>query len=212
MNHCNAQIQISDRQLKGEKANAIELDLHWDSWDRNSRTSPRPPRTRAGRSSVPSEELLKSTPTPTSIQAPLSPPANSIAHMASMSRSATTSPHHPSLWSSPVTTAHHSHSSSNITPMENLHTPNVPCERRCTPPPTPPIKKGDKVRFPTTPPPRKKLNTGLINLAPDLFPLNRSKSHEEHLGHKIEATDVILQKYASRVEVLVRLLIINVSC
>ncbi|KAG1658373.1 Kinase suppressor of Ras 2 [Nymphon striatum] len=180
-----------ERLLNGEKTFANELDLHWDSWDRNARSSPRPPRTRAARSSVPSEELLKSTPCATSVQAPLSPPPNSISHTVNMSRSATTSPHHPAMWSpTPISSArHHSHSSSNIPPMENLHTPNVPCERRCTPPPTPPIKKGEKVRFPTTPPPRKKHN--IINLTPDPFPLNRSKSHEEHLGHKIEAGDAV---------------------
>ncbi|XP_067119098.1 kinase suppressor of Ras 2-like isoform X2 [Centruroides vittatus] len=166
----------TDRQLQGEVSTATDLELHWESWDRNSGvgTSPRSyHRTRAARSSVPSEELLKGT--------PVSPPSNHGHHMSSSSG-------HISVSSSAV---YHGLSSTipNYGSM-SLATPNSR-ECRYTPPPTPPImgKKGDK-RFPTTPPPSKKHQTTLL---PE-FPLTKSKSHEEHLANRIEHMDSLQNK------------------
>ncbi|XP_054257932.1 kinase suppressor of Ras 2 isoform X1 [Macrosteles quadrilineatus] len=112
--------------------------LYWDSWDRRvvvgGGSSPRPPRSRAGRCSVPSEESLHP-----SERAPLSPP--------------------------------------------------LPPYPYTTPPSTPPVGKGklgEKVRFPTTPPPRRKHQTGLPTLYPEPQPLTKSKSHESQLANKVD--------------------------
>jgi hypothetical protein len=159
----NLKISI-DRLMLGDLP--LELDLHWDSWDRTSSSnantissttaSPRI-RNRAMRTSVPSEEILKNS--------PLSPPQSA------------------GLWSP-------SFNSYNLNPNSiNL------ADRRQTPPPTPPIinkKNGNSDRkFPTTPPPTKRHQT---NLLPDSFPLIKSKSHEEHLAHRIEPFDQTLTK------------------
>ncbi|XP_023215152.1 kinase suppressor of Ras 1-like isoform X3 [Centruroides sculpturatus] len=165
----------TDRQLQGEVSTATDLELHWESWDRNSGvgTSPRSyHRTRAARSSVPSEELLKGT--------PVSPPSNHGHHMSSSSG-------HISVSS---TAMYHGLSSTIPNYGSASLTPNSR-ECRYTPPPTPPImgKKGDK-RFPTTPPPSKKHQTTLL---PE-FPLTKSKSHEEHLANRIEHMDSLQNK------------------
>ena len=67
-------------------------------------------------------------------------------------------------------------------------------ERRATPPPTPPLtnrKNASDKKFPTTPPPTKKHQA---NLLADPFPLTKSKSHEEHLAHRIDPLDSALAK------------------
>lgn len=47
---------------------------------------------------------------------------------------------------------------------------------------------GERVKFPTTPPPRRKHNTGLQTtvLLPDAHPLTKSKSHESQLANKVD--------------------------
>lgn len=46
---------------------------------------------------------------------------------------------------------------------------------------------GERVKFPTTPPPRRKHQTGLLpTLLPDLQPLTKSKSHESQLANKVD--------------------------
>ncbi len=55
--------------------------------------------------------------------------------------------------------------------------------KRFTPPPTPPlVKPSGKGKFPTTPPPKKK-----ITLTPDMLPLplTKSKSHESQLSGRV---------------------------
>uniref|UniRef100_A0A0A9Y2Z8 Kinase suppressor of Ras 1 n=1 Tax=Lygus hesperus TaxID=30085 RepID=A0A0A9Y2Z8_LYGHE len=71
-----------------------------------------------------------------------------------------------------------------------------------SPPTTPPVAKnklgGDRGRFPSTPPPKKKHTTGLSSqiLFPDSHPLTKSKSHESQLANKVDGennnTPVIL--------------------
>lgn len=147
----------------------VELELHWDSWDRITSTSnpnaipssatasPRITRNRTMRTSVPSEEILKNS--------PLSPPQSA------------------GLWSS-NTGSYISNPNSN-----NL------IDRRPTPPPTPPVtakkNSNSERKFPTTPPPMKRHQT---NLLADPFPLTKSKSHEEHLAHRIEPLDPAIAK------------------
>ena len=152
----------------------LELDLHWDSWDRTTSSantnsipssataSPRiSGRNRTVRTSVPSEDILKSS--------PLSPPQSA------------------GLWSSNT-------GSYILNPNSN----NLIDSRRPTPPPTPPVtnKKNNNSerKFPTTPPPMKRLQT---NLLADPFPLTKSRSHEEHLAHRVEPLDPAVAKYDS---------------
>nr|CAD7428222.1 unnamed protein product [Timema monikensis] len=162
--------------LRGEiPSETGELALYWDSWDRHQviktgvvggSTSPRPPRTRAARSSVPSEEYL---------------PHNNYNNGNSLCGSIST-----------LTTAS---STSSITSLPH-HAPLSPpplCPPY-TPPSTPPIlkgKAGERVKFPTTPPPRKKHQTGLqsTTLLPDAYPLTKSKSHESQLANRVEGAE-----------------------
>ncbi|XP_049776476.1 kinase suppressor of Ras 2 [Schistocerca cancellata] len=122
-----------------------EMALYWDSWDRHqvlkgsSNSSPRPPRTRASRSSVPSEDFLQQS---------------------------------------------GSGGSSTLTGSGSVS--SLP---RYTPPNTPPVSKsrsGERVKFPTTPPPRKKHQTGLL---PEAYPLTKSKSHESQLANRVDGGD-----------------------
>ncbi|CAG2110626.1 unnamed protein product, partial [Medioppia subpectinata] len=154
-----------DKLMAGEFP--LELDLHWDSWDRTTSTtntnsissssataSPRITRNRTMRSSVPSDETLKNS-------SPLSPPQSA------------------GLWSSQTGSY-----------ILNANT-NSKCgdASRPTPPSTPTItakKNGgnpSERKFPTTPPPK------IRNLLADPFPLVKSKSHEEHLANRIEPLD-----------------------
>lgn len=179
---------FSERQIKGEQTTAADLDLHWDSWDRNSTITSSPKthhQRRVARSSVPSEELLKSTPT----HNPQSPPSSMssslhsghIGHISISSSSSVISSSHQGPWSP--------------TPNSSVLSPNTPSprERRYTPPPTPPMsgKKNEK-KFPTTPPPSKKHQT---NLLPEIYPLTKSKSHEEHLANRIEQSENTAPRY-----------------
>ncbi|XP_059480114.1 kinase suppressor of Ras 2 isoform X2 [Neocloeon triangulifer] len=135
----------------------LDETLCWDSWDRavhtgphDSRTSPRPPRSRHQRRSVPSAE---------------DEPACQGLHQG---------PPAPHLLAGPLSPA-------------SLHP---------TPPATPTAK--GKVKFPTTPPPRKKHQTGnqlphqsAVNTNRTLpnpeLPLKKSKSDESQLSNKGEA-------------------------
>uniref|UniRef100_T1J2I7 Kinase suppressor of Ras 2 n=1 Tax=Strigamia maritima TaxID=126957 RepID=T1J2I7_STRMM len=172
-----------------------QQDLHWDSWDRAAGTatatttnvntvynnsnnintlsqstpSPYLNRSRCDRASVPSEESLKSAPcTSTSFTVP---------------------------WS-PLPRQNPSGSSNNINVSSSSAFPLISAglsykgESMYTPPSTPPVpvKKGEKIKFPTTPPPRKKqiINT---NLVPEAFPLTKSKSHESQLANRIDPSD-----------------------
>ena len=47
---------------------------------------------------------------------------------------------------------------------------------------------GDRGKFPTTPPPCKKHQTGLQQPA-DVYPLTKSKSHESQLANRVEGAD-----------------------
>ena len=163
----NLRISI-EKLMAGELP--LELDLHWDSWDRTTSTpnanamsssasaSPRITRNRTMRSSVPSsDEILKSS--------PLSPPQSA------------------GLWSS---------STGSYIPNPNS---TNSMDRRPTPPPTPPVttkkNSNSERKFPTTPPPTKRHQTTLLA---DPFPLTKSKSHEEHLANRIEPLDPAIAK------------------
>jgi len=50
------------------------------------------------------------------------------------------------------------------------------------------ILGGDRGKFPTTPPPCKKHQTGLQQPA-DVYPLTKSKSHESQLANRVEGAD-----------------------
>lgn len=136
--------------IRGETTtDSGDLALYWDSWDRHQvlkgSTSPRPPRTRDARSSVPSEECLP----------------------------------HFNLGGSASTLA----AACSITSLPQY-----------TPPSTPPVTKGrggERVKFPTTPPPRKKHQTGLQNVAllPEAYPLTKSKSHESQLANRVDGNE-----------------------
>ncbi|GFY68067.1 kinase suppressor of Ras 2 [Trichonephila inaurata madagascariensis] len=175
-----------ERQIRGEITTAADLDLHWDSWDRNS-TINSSPRThhqrRVARSSVPSEELLKSTPThgPQSAPTSMSSSLHGGHHIGHISISSS---------SSVISSAHHGPWSPTLNSTLSPHVTS-PRERRYTPPHTPPMsgKKTENKKFPTTPPPSKKHQT---NLLPEMYPLTKSKSHEEHLANRIESTDNVI--------------------
>ncbi|RWS24199.1 Kinase suppressor of Ras 1-like protein [Leptotrombidium deliense] len=161
----------SDRLMLDEETG--DLDLHWDSWDRNSSnssssasvggSSPRIGRNKTARTSVPSEELLKSYPT--------SPPLNNSSACP---------------WSPTYTNKSSSFSGSK--------TNSVPTkDRKQTPPLTPPIpcrkiNANNDRKFPTTPPPVKRHQANLLS---EPFPLTKSKSHEEHLANRIEPIDLL---------------------
>lgn len=152
---------------QGQKALGNELDLHWDSWDQglsnSGGTSPRPPRLRSARSSVPSEEILKSNPS--------SPPVNVIP---------SSTPWSPNNVTTSV--------ASNFIPPP---TAQVVRDKKYTPPPTPPTsnKKSEKIKFHRTPPPRKRHQTAVANLLPDSYPLTKSKSHESQLANRVDVPD-----------------------
>ncbi|PNF39107.1 Kinase suppressor of Ras 2 [Cryptotermes secundus] len=156
---------------------AGELALYWDSWDHHQvmknagSTSPRPPRNRAERSSVPSEDCL---PYNNNNYNNCNNLGGSISTLAAASSTS-------SIISLP-------HSS---TPTHQGHAPLSPPIHPCTPPSTPPVGKGkggDRGKFPTTPPPCKKHLTGLQQPA-DVYPLTKSKSHESQLGNRVEGAD-----------------------
>jgi kinase suppressor of Ras 2 len=154
----------------------------------DNRTSPRPPRSRVARRSVPSSEE-----------------AGVNSGMGSSTLSSTTL---------------NQFSNTNTPTHQAFHSPLSPppvLSCQSTPPSTPTFLKGkgmiytikkmilnmelifyhfviqgaEKGRFPTTPPPRKKHQTGLpVNtpaaLLPDTFPLTKSRSHESQLSNKVD--------------------------
>ncbi|XP_066997857.1 kinase suppressor of Ras 2 [Anabrus simplex] len=162
--------------LRGEKpSESGELTLYWDSWDRHQvmkgvgSTSPRPPRTRVAHSSVPSEDCF-----------PYNNNNNNNNLGGSISTLATAS------------------STSSISSLPHSCTPTYQAPLspplHHTPPSTPPINKGkvgERVKFPTTPPPRKKHQTGLQTAAllPDAYPLTKSKSHESQLANSVAGSE-----------------------
>ncbi|CAH0773160.1 unnamed protein product [Bemisia tabaci] len=152
--------KYTDLFLRGDSKEIGEVALYWDSWDHQTvfRGSS-PLRTRSGRCSVPSEDAL----------------------LPSTQQLAALNHHSNSVSSLPQSTPTHTVSSTPLSPLL-YHPPS-------TPPLTPSSKgKGDKVKFPTTPPPRKKHQTGLHSavLLPENHSLIKSKSHESQLGNKIE--------------------------
>lgn len=56
---------------------------------------------------------------------------------------------------------------------------------------------GERVKFPTTPPPRKKHQTGLQNVAllPEAYPLTKSKSHESQLANRVDGNENNLSRF-----------------
>ncbi|XP_021926859.1 kinase suppressor of Ras 2 isoform X2 [Zootermopsis nevadensis] len=161
--------------LRGETpSEAVELTLYWDSWDCHQviknigSTSPQPPRNRADRSSVPSEDCLPYN-------------NNNYNNLGGSISTLATASSTSSIISLP-------HSS---TPTHQGHAPLSPPVHQCTPPSTPPVNKGkggDRGKFPTTPPPCKKHQTGLQQPA-DAYPLTKSKSHESQLANRVEGAD-----------------------
>lgn len=98
----------------------------------------------------------------------------------------------------------------NANPIYDPNHAQPPQSGRPTPPPTPPVvhhkrsfilssssfiansflRKSDG-KFPTTPPPMRRHQTNLFSEA-EQFPLTKSKSHEEHLSHRIEPVDPVI--------------------
>lgn len=164
--------------LRDEAPNETgDLALYWDSWDRHQvlkgvgSTSPRPPRSRADRSSVPSEDCLPYNNNNYNNYNNLGGSISTLA-TASSTSSITSLPH-------------------SSTPTHQSHAPLSPPVHQCTPPSTPPVMKGkggDRGKFPTTPPPCKKHQTGLQQPA-DAYPLTKSKSHESQLANRVEGAD-----------------------
>lgn len=136
-----------------------DVDLHWDSWDRNvngnpirnGSSSPRVHRYRSSKASD-NEESLKCS--------PISPPQSSSSNC----------PFSPSFGAEDGTSF----------PLE-YHRGR---EKSSSPPATPSAKKTTG-RPPTTPPPARKHQT----LIAEPFPLTKSKSHEEHLSNRIQSLD-----------------------
>ncbi|XP_059350821.1 kinase suppressor of Ras 1-like [Daphnia carinata] len=86
--------------------------------------------------------------------------------------------------------------------VQNVHTvhetiPQTAPENR-SPPSTPSVLKGrgDRMKFPATPPPRKK-NQVIGGAAPVLtdFPLTKSTSHESQLANRIDGNDVVSMEH-----------------
>ncbi|XP_034241397.1 kinase suppressor of Ras 2 isoform X3 [Thrips palmi] len=146
----NLRRYIQDLKVRGDEANDTEPPLYWDSWDCQSpqrapssvSTSPRPLRTRMARGSVPSEDSL---------------PYNNNNYSYSPSLGGATS---SSVNSLPQLGGTPTHFAPLSPPVQPIYPP-------CTPPSTPPVNKGkgDRLRFPTTPPPRRKIhgNTSTLN-------------------------------------------------
>ncbi|XP_054155445.1 kinase suppressor of Ras 2-like [Oppia nitens] len=158
---------LKSLKLSIDKVMAGELlldDLHWDSWDRTKSTTNTNTMTSSASASpriTRNRTMRTSVPSEDILKnnSPLSPPQSA------------------GLWF-PQTGSYILNS--NLT-----STTNSMDSRRPTPPPTPPIinKNNSRQKFPTTPPPGKR------NLLVDPFPLTKSKSHEEHLAHRIEPLD-----------------------
>ncbi|CAL8071369.1 unnamed protein product [Orchesella dallaii] len=172
-------------------------DLYWDSWNLQNEViatnssinsvSPHNSRTRATRSSVPSEEYLthghgNSGSVSQSSHFCSTTPCTPVTTMApcSLNSPAFSPGSHPNIYS-PTNSSVFSPSSTS----PGSYDPGQ------TPPPTPPVK-GDK-KFQTTPPAKKKqaiVPTGVSSgsLQPEGFPLTKSKSHESQLASRIDSS------------------------
>ncbi|XP_076062755.1 kinase suppressor of ras isoform X2 [Oratosquilla oratoria] len=166
--------RYTDSQMQGQSDQTNTDPLYWDSWERSC-PSPRLGRSqREARSSLSSNDGEGSCGDCKTSSAsggrsddsstPSSPPFVSLSPGG---------PHGVSTLNIPVTSF-------------------VTTEKRYTPPPTPSIsskgKGAEKVKFPTTPPPGKKFQTGLLNITP----LGRSTSHESQLSHRVDNQDSTL--------------------
>lgn len=125
---CNAPL-FSEILLRDETPNeTCDLALYWDSWDQHQvmksvgSTSPRPPRNRAERSSVPSEDCL---PYNNNNYNNCNNLGGSISTLATASSTS-------SIISLPQPS----------TPTHPGHAPLSPPVHQCTPPSTPPVAKG----------------------------------------------------------------------
>lgn len=144
--------------LRGDANNeANDLKLYWDSWDRhreNITYSPRPPRNRATRGSVPSEESLPYNNNNYNNNHVINNVIGKMACATSLtSINSSTPTHHP------------------------LGTP--PVKGKST---------GERSKYPTTPPPHKKHQTGqqpppLPSTVMSDLSLTKSRSHESQLGN-----------------------------
>ncbi|KAK7080468.1 3-dehydrosphinganine reductase, partial [Halocaridina rubra] len=178
---------------QGGEWGSSELPLYWDSWERSCPPSPRPNQRsqRECRSSVSSSDGDGGSATSGSTSGGAWSGDGSRASgrgvpisQRSSDDSSTPSSPPPPLSLVPPLSPGGIHAISSLTlPSSGLIT-----EKRYTPPPTPNIipkgkGSGDK-RFPTTPPPGKKYQTGLLN--PTQPSLGRSTSHESQLAPRPE--------------------------
>ncbi|XP_034951700.1 kinase suppressor of Ras 2 [Chelonus insularis] len=160
-----------DVLLQGDKDNS-EMNLYWDSWDRHhlrSGPSPRLLRSRNARSSVPSEDSI------------------SIYHHNNNYSSHNISNNNNNG------NRNHNNINNNDVNREILGSASSTNCISSSPPSTPILTKQIKasVKFPTTPPPNKKHQTGLQTSGsqPEVFPLTKSKSHESQLATRLENGD-----------------------
>lgn len=176
----------TESQSKGDKNATHSVDLSWDSWDRSAMVAARPTV-----ASAPMTINNKVTSSPATSPMP--------SHLLRSRASRSSIPSEDSFrndqnYSAPAVAVPWSPGPSYSLPAANALTnssnsPSLGRERRYTPPSTPPVplKKGEKIKFPTTPPPRKKQT--ITNLVPEPFPLTKSKSHESQLANRIDHTD-----------------------
>ncbi|XP_068211668.1 kinase suppressor of Ras 1-like isoform X3 [Palaemon carinicauda] len=180
-------------QGQGGEWGSSELPLYWDSWERSCPPSPRPYQRsqRECRSSVSSSDGDGGSATSgsTSGGAWSGDGSRSSGRGAPVSQRSSDDSSTPSSPPPPL---------SLVPPLSpgSIHTASthtltgsglIFSEKRYTPPNTPNVlpkgkSSGDK-RFPTTPPPGKKYQTGLLNPQPSL---GRSTSHESQLAPRPE--------------------------
>nr|CAI5823630.1 unnamed protein product [Callosobruchus analis] len=166
--------RYTDILKRGDKdaATCTDMHLYWDSWDRHNQlknavgeVSPRPGRSRAARASVPSEESLLN---------------NNYGGGGKHHRGA----------GGPPTAETGMSASPSMSSIGSLNACGGGGHFAVPPPLTPPpglaataSKGGKGMKFPTTPPARRKHLTGNQPvLMPDSFPLTKSKSHESQLA------------------------------
>lgn len=180
-------------QGQGGEWGSSELPLYWDSWERSCPPSPRLNQRsqRECRSSVSSSDGDGGSATSGSTSggawsgdgSKTSGRGVPVSQRSSDDSSTPSSPPPPLSLVPPL-------SPGGIHAVSSLTLPGsgLISEKRYTPPPTPNIipkgkSSGDK-RFPTTPPPGKKYQTGLLN--PTQPSLGRSTSHESQLAPRPE--------------------------
>jgi len=145
----------------------LDIDLHWDSWDRNSN---------ATKSALPSNNNNPTGSPSRQRQRPSDHCDNQPFRYVSKS-STSSFPWSPSSLSKPSTPGYES--------AETV-------EEWITSPPSTPIIASNKSsnntdrKFPITPPPIKRHQTNSFQQS---FPLTKSRSHEEHLAHRVEPLD-----------------------